>query len=741
MIDIKKVTNGMTGSEAAQTLYDNDRYNNQATTNVINNAPLTDGMYINKNTGLETVDRFFCATDYIDVSAALSISTTVYIRGSAGICLYDANKVFIKGYGNADTVSTKKIYTIEIPDNCKYVRFSTAAANNTDFYYEINAVASNLKNSVSGLNSSISGLNTSISGLDSFNNSAFDIQDEPITTPFVAVGNGYWTGTIEGTGVGTGDIVEINNSAQYRYMALQPCTPGERVRLSGFYTPQAGIGVCAFVNAFGIYLGREESGTDYQTGEYDFTTPANCTLLGFYFNVTGGDTWKIENAVIKIGDYKANLNPNFLPSGLQDLETTPPRVQRLEEINDFCYDVKEEVIHNFVNDGLGFWQGSAVGNPVEAMKSPDYNRHTPFIPAKYGDTVTLQGIPTTQLAGAFALIDVNGNYLGRMDYGTPVGREFNFTISNTACVAIGWYVPNNSAGYPITDMRLIVNKGVLNLQITDDYKKILEDTLEIYSDKEMDMIAQMYNRGASPKTFTKKKAILIWGQSNAEGRNTLADAPQYIKDLNFVLPNANLCTSTDGSFNTWDQIRDWAFKLITAYYMTVQDTQEVYFIDLTVGGTSMAETGTTTKHWTPFIEKLTTGDTSLLRRFEAQIKAAIANLGSDFEIRAVIGHQGESDKDPVSAANYYINLRCFISYLRGLVGNAYLPFIAGTVPRGSSSYNATVEKAMLDVMNKDFYTYYVDLSQATMFDGLHLDAASSEAFGIAVYNKLKDYGV
>jgi hypothetical protein len=120
---------------------------------------------------------------------------------------------------------------------------------------------------------------------------------------------------------------------------------------------------------------------------------------------------------------------------------------------------------------------------------------------------------------------------------------------------------------------------------------------------------------------------------------------------------------------------------------------------------------------------------------------AISLIGSEFNIRAVIGHQGEGDKDDISAVSYYKNLRCFTSYLRGVANNPYLPFVSGTIPHKSSSYNAVVEKAQLDVMAEDYYTHYVDLSEGTMFDGLHFDAATSEAFGIAVDNKLKGYGL
>lgn len=240
------------------------------------------------------------------------------------------------------------------------------------------------------------------------------------------------------------------------------------------------------------------------------------------------------------------------------------------------------------------------------------NLRNEIIPVNYNDTITLRGVYSATNTGCMAMIDADGNYLGRFNFNNAnpdhdfVNGVFKFKVTNAACVAVGWYVnQTNPTEFPPANARLIISEGIgIELEITPEYKSVLENTLEISPDKEIDWIAQMFNRGKAIKTFTKKKCIVMWGQSNADGRNVIADAPQYIQDLGYILPKAFLKNSANGAFTVWNQTSSWAFKLITAYYLTEIDNEECYFINLTVGGTSMAETGTTTQHWTPFLINL-----------------------------------------------------------------------------------------------------------------------------------------
>lgn len=585
-----------------------------------------------------------------------------------------------------------------------------------------------------------------LKGVDDY---SFDIQQSPsFSGIFKISGTGYWSGT-------DGEAVSVVNDSNYNYMSLIDVIPGSRMRLSGFYSSGAGFGICAYIDSNGNYLGRLSSSVNFATGEYDVILPNNVYKIGLYFNNAGGVNWPIEKAKIIIGEYIVKLKSLALPDGYEELLTLPTRVTNLEEVEQFCYDIIRQVTYNYNLHGKGVWQseGQVVGQPVILSSNSSYDAQ-PVRTVKYGDTVSVKGVYSSGAGvGCFAVIDSSGNYLGRKNFGNAVESDavlgnYKFLIDNPNVSSIGWYIDNRqSSTFPPYNAKMIINEGDMKLSITETYKNLLEKTLEISKYSEMDIVSQMFNRGKTiKKAITKKKCILIWGQSNADGRNTLDTAPQYLIDLNYVMQKALFCDNSNGTFVPWDNkvipsssYQRWGFKAIVAYYFSVIDNEDIYFINLTVGGTSMAETGTTTSHWTPFFEKLLNTDTSLLRNLEDRTRKAIELLSNEFEIVGVIGHQGEGDNDSISSEQYHKNLLCFISYLRGVVGNPYLPFVSGTIPRLSSSYNYNVEKAQLDAMAEDFYTHYVDLSQGTMFDGLHFDAATSESFGIAVYNKLKEY--
>jgi hypothetical protein len=101
--------------------------------------------YVNKSSGAENTNNSFCATDFIEVSNIISITTTVYIYGNAGVCIYDENKALIKGYGSDFSVATKITLAIEISIGAKYIRFSTIKAHKTDFFYDNNSLGSDIK--------------------------------------------------------------------------------------------------------------------------------------------------------------------------------------------------------------------------------------------------------------------------------------------------------------------------------------------------------------------------------------------------------------------------------------------------------------------------------------------------------------------------------------------------------------------------------------------------------------------
>ena len=110
-------------------------------------------------------------------------------------------------------------------------------------------------------------------------------------------------------------------------------------------------------------------------------------------------------------------------------------------------------------------------------------------------------------------------------------------------------------------------------------------------------------------------------------------------------------------------------------------------------------------------------------------------------------HQGESDRS--QAASYHDNLQQLVAYLRSwLVSKtgderyATLPFIAGTVNRNSTQYNAVVEQAVLQLTEEDENFHAVDMSDCKLgSDNLHFDATGCLDAAQRMFNKLVSLGL
>lgn len=292
-------------------------------------------------------------------------------------------------------------------------------------------------------------------------------------------------------------------------------------------------------------------------------------------------------------------------------------------------------------------------------------------------------------------------------------------------------------------------------------------------------------------TAATKALFLTGGQSNTDGRLYAATLPSYLQTAN------NYCLASNqwpydearlGTFypyyptsGTTGQYSRWAYDAVTYYYIG-QALQETFYVAKTsFGGTSIdpsvSNSGGTVNdkpfvggygsgyHWSAdptFLaatgiaganfEKDATTYTgqSMLKAWIANIDAAIDAIeaqGDEVDIKAIIWHQGESDKN--AAGNYYNNLKTMVAYVRqhlvtktGESKYATLPFFCGTIPHASSLCNSTVEKAFFTLQDEDANFHVIDLRDLTMLsDTKHFDAPSAELFGKRLYNRMVDEGV
>jgi len=263
-----------------------------------------------------------------------------------------------------------------------------------------------------------------------------------------------------------------------------------------------------------------------------------------------------------------------------------------------------------------------------------------------------------------------------------------------------------------------------------------------------------------PPPSNELVTFIVAGQSNADGRDLLVDAPSWLSQSNPTVTGVKMWDvnalphqfndfklGTNSGADVWTQT-SWAFDMIAAHNYYVGKNTNVYMIKRTKGGTPIYIDPTNTKgSWNVDFTGITaanTGITILLRDLHWYYQSALTyatSVGKTLNVKAILWHQGESDYLPQAAADaYYQNFKDVIYYIRNtIVGNATLPIVYGTIPHASGQYNATVETSQLLIAVEDVNAHVINLANATLLDAYHLDATSSISFGDSVYDIIKNF--
>lgn len=306
------------------------------------------------------------------------------------------------------------------------------------------------------------------------------------------------------------------------------------------------------------------------------------------------------------------------------------------------------------------------------------------------------------------------------------------------------------------------------------------------------------NQGA---LFASSKTVALFltaGQSNTDGRldgtSEGEELPSYLQTANEYAQMSYHQPYTEsrlGKFYAYfptsgqtGQPSKWAYDAVTYYYIGQALKTPFYVAKTSYGGTSIDPSVNCSPsanawkginclpeygsgfHWSAdetFLaatdiagKDFTVGGTtytgqSLLKAWIANIDAAIDAIsakGKNADIKCMIWHQGESDRNV--SANYEANLKAMVAYVRqhlvsktGESRYATLPFFCGSVPKTSKQYNAKIEAALYSIAQTDENFHVIDLSciKDWRSDGVHFTAAGSEYFGKTLYNSLIDYDI
>lgn len=272
--------------------------------------------------------------------------------------------------------------------------------------------------------------------------------------------------------------------------------------------------------------------------------------------------------------------------------------------------------------------------------------------------------------------------------------------------------------------------------------------------------------GATAQTEKKEPAVVILtaGQSNTDGRVSNEELPDYIRRDGYKYCQWSFGSgvhSGNGQFEPFfpriynqNNPGRWAYDAVVYYLLEQQLQRPFYVIKESLGGTAIDTLcrSNSNMHWSAdpaYLSRTAASDKgglSLLKAFTENIGACIDNhlskLPEGYDIKAMLWHQGESDRS--QADHYYENLKAVVAYVRnylvtktGQQKYARLPFICGTFSKQSKQGSVKVVEAMLRLQREDSDFYVVDVSDATLQeDQIHFDAAGAELLGKRMFDTL-----
>lgn len=508
------------------------------------------------------------------------------------------------------------------------------------------------------------------------------------------------------------------------------------------------------------------------------STAAQMTNTSAIYRYTGSETGYVTNGlyyyngtdwVSIINDVTITTDTTLSQSGVPaDAKTTGDKISEIiydrtyaegeTEVGTYTYDWTDTAtyVYNKVWGVDSSGTAAIVNGTTTGFGGDQYSMAIPHLyTVNPNDVITLTrwGRNITTDTFLIAGYDAQSKNIQKYYYGTDIinlsnNGPFQFTVPDGIYkVGIMFHLPdaNQKSNYSSSASMNIASGGddyvdtETGTQIADNFKTLISKYVNGTNQK-----PDYFQKGQAQKSFSKHIGIICAGQSNAMGRNASADMPSYI-DLS-TWSNVHVLKSATGSFGAATNIPysgQWAFDLVTYYYLSQVANEEIYIIKHAVGATPIDSAQISSNgNWTADYEELDSISKALLLTFESYIRHGVDINGSNFDIRAMLWHQGEGDafSDQI-ASRYYMNLRKVIEYCRGVVGNKRLPFILGTISENSDQYNAKVDNAIRKIAHEDPYVFLVDMKNAVLQDQYHFNAAWSEYFGKKAYDCLIDAGV
>ena len=254
--------------------------------------------------------------------------------------------------------------------------------------------------------------------------------------------------------------------------------------------------------------------------------------------------------------------------------------------------------------------------------------------------------------------------------------------------------------------------------------------------------------------------VLTAGQSNADGRVPMKEFPVGIsyKYCMWSYGSGDFETAS-GEFVPFvprvakPKIEEsWGFDAIVYHKLEELWQRPFYVIKHTDGGTAIDPSCKGSTHglyWSAdpeFLSQTTSashGGKSLLLAFEQQIDDCLKNLPKDYDIKFMLWHQGEADRNADSL--YYDNLKAVVAHVRqhlvavtGKKKYRKLSVICGNFSLKSRQRSQRVAEALERLAKEDKHFYMVDASDLPLLpDRLHFNAEGAQLLADRIMKVIK----
>jgi hypothetical protein len=264
------------------------------------------------------------------------------------------------------------------------------------------------------------------------------------------------------------------------------------------------------------------------------------------------------------------------------------------------------------------------------------------------------------------------------------------------------------------------------------------------------------NEGGGSSSSDTIRYVVLAGQSNAVGRDSVKNLPAAYQYLRDTVPGAKLGRANSGPLiiqPLWGENpvfnQAGGAELLLGDTMKTVVTTDSYVLKYAIGNTYLAEK-IGSNDWNVNSGEFFQAVVNFIKAMERDDTA----IGQPIKLSAFIWHQGENDgTDATDAANYQQNLEDLIDSLRSQTGYPNLPIIIGETT--DQTYVADVDAGKRNIAVRELdtsnnftttagtrtNTWYYETSDYFKYDGTHYNMEWQLEHSRDIFRCLMDAGV